>query len=109
MKTQLNNLVAPWTLHFDSDGTEDVAIICDANGHHLARSSHFRLPERDDPVPPTLAAMRAMSAAPELLDALDFLLEETVDADLEHGFALSDGQRIARKKALKAMRKARAA
>lgn len=61
---------APWSLHFDRDGTEDVAIICDADGYDLARSGHFWLPEGDDPIPTTLAAMQVMNAAPDMLEAL---------------------------------------
>jgi hypothetical protein len=33
--TQDNDLNAPWSLHFYRDGTEDVAVICDSNGHEL--------------------------------------------------------------------------
>jgi hypothetical protein len=69
-----DNLNAPWSLHFDRDGTEDVAIICDANGHDLVTSRHFWLPVGDDPIPPTLAAMRLMTAAPKLLKALESLM-----------------------------------
>jgi hypothetical protein len=67
--TEENELNAPWSLHFDRDGTEDVAIICDSNGEDLVRSRHFWLPEGDDPVPPTLAAMQLMAVAPKLLMA----------------------------------------
>ena len=67
--TQENELNAPWSLHFDRDGTEDVAIIRDAGGEELVRSRHFWLPEGDDPVPPTLAAMQLMAIAPKLLAA----------------------------------------
>lgn len=67
--TQQTNLNAPWSLHFDRDGTEDVAIIRDSNGEDLATSRHFWLPEGDDPIPPTLAAMRLMVVAPKLLMA----------------------------------------
>jgi hypothetical protein len=65
-----DNLNAPWSLHFDRDGTEDVAIICDANGHDLVTSRHFWLPEGEDPIPPTLAAMRLIVTAPVMLDRL---------------------------------------
>jgi hypothetical protein len=63
-------LNAPWTLHFDRDGTEDVAVISDADGDELVRSRHFWLPAGDDPMPGTLAAVRVMLAAPKLLAAL---------------------------------------
>ena len=66
---QETNFKAPWSLHFDRDGTENIAIICDAKGDDLARSRDFWLPEGDDPVPPTLAAMQVMVAAPRLLNA----------------------------------------
>lgn len=72
--TERLELNTPWTLHFDRDGTEDIAIICDSNGHDLATSRHFWLPEGDDPVPPTLAGMRVMAAAPKLLHALQQVL-----------------------------------
>ncbi len=72
--TQPNNLWTPWSLHFDQDGTEDVAVIFDARGHDLVTSRHFWLPEGNDPVPPTLAAVRAMHAAPELLAACKLAL-----------------------------------
>jgi hypothetical protein len=67
--TQENDLNAPWSLRFYRDGTEDVAVISDSNGHDLATSRHFWLPEGDDPVPPTLAAMQLMAVAPKLLMA----------------------------------------
>lgn len=71
---QVNEINAPWTLHFDRDGTEDVAIICDAEGSELVTSRHFWLPEGDDQTPPTLAALRLMASAPKLLEALQWLL-----------------------------------
>jgi hypothetical protein len=61
---------APWSLHFDRDGTEDVAVICDADGDVLASSRRFWLPEDDDLPPLTLSAMRLMAAAPIMLAAL---------------------------------------
>src|ERR1700734_2401079 len=51
MPKQPNDLIAPWSLHFHRDGTEDVAIICDADGDELARSRHFWLLEGDDAIP----------------------------------------------------------
>lgn len=97
------NFNAPWSLHFDRDGTEDVAILCDANGEDLVHSRHFWLPEAGDPVPPTLAAMRLMLAAPKLLEALAYLLNETVEMDLKHGIALTEGEAEARAEALSAI------
>jgi hypothetical protein len=65
-----DNLNTPWTLDFERDGTEDVAVIYDADYEELVRSRPFWLPQRDDPVPPTLAAMRLMRVAPSVLAAL---------------------------------------
>jgi hypothetical protein len=69
MTTQSIELNAPWSLHFYRDGTEDVAVILDANGDELANSRPFWLPEGDDPIPPTLAGIRLMAVAPKLLAA----------------------------------------
>jgi hypothetical protein len=79
--TQEIELNAPWSLHFDRDGTEDVAIICDANGDDLVRSRHFWLPQGNDPVPPTLAAMQVMVTVPKLLEAL-IAASDWIDAQL---------------------------
>ena len=80
--TQHDNLNAPWSLRFDRDGTENVGTIYDANGHELVHSRQFWLPEGEDPVPPTLAALRLMVIAPQLLmaakatlTALELILE----------------------------------
>jgi hypothetical protein len=106
MNTQRTDLCTPWTLHFDRDGTEDVAIICDAEGDDLAKSRHFWLPEGDDAVPPTLASMQLMLAAPKLLEALNYLLAQTVDMDLKYGITLSEGEEDARSTALSAIAEA---
>jgi hypothetical protein len=49
---------------------------------------------------------RQRKAAPELLDALNYLLEQTVDMDLKYGISLSEGEEDARAKALAAIAKA---
>lgn len=46
------------------------------------------------------ATARLFTAAPKLLDALNYLLEQTVDMDLKHGIGLSEGEQDAREKAL---------
>jgi hypothetical protein len=53
-----------------------------------------------------LANGHLIAAAPELLAALDYLLEQTVEMDLEYGIALSEGEDDARAKALAAIAKA---
>ncbi len=94
------DIATPWSLHFDRDGNEDIGIIRDFSGDDLVCSRPFWLPEGDDPVPPTLAALRVMVAAPKLLQALDYLLEQTVDMDLKYGIALGEGKAEARAMAL---------
>ncbi len=69
MTTQSTELNAPWSFHFYRDGTEDLAVILDADGDELANSRPFWLPEGDDPIPPTLAGIRLMAVAPKLLAA----------------------------------------
>ena len=59
----------------DRDGTEDVVVICDANGEELARSRHFWMPEGNDVTPTTLAGMRSMLAAPTLLAACRMVID----------------------------------
>jgi hypothetical protein len=74
-RTTRDDLNAPWTIDFDRDGTEDIAVICDSNDEVLATSRHFWLPEGDDPIPPTLAGMWLMKSAPTLLEAVEAFLE----------------------------------
>ncbi len=69
-----NELTTPWSLRFERDGTEDIAVICDGNGEDLLSSRHFWLPTCDEPVPPTLAFVRLATVAPRLLAALAAIL-----------------------------------
>lgn len=87
------DLNAPWTLHFDRDGTEDIAVICDSNGEDLATSLHFWRPEGDDPTPPTLAGMQAMKAAPALLELAKYVER----ADLKSAANRKRARHLARK------------
>lgn len=48
-----------------------------------------------------------IAAAVELLEALDYLLEQTVDQDMKYGIALSEGEQDAREKALAVIAKVR--
>jgi hypothetical protein len=49
------------------------------------------------------ANARLFTAAPALLDALHYLLEQTVDQDLTHGIELTEGEQDARLQALAAI------
>jgi len=80
--TQQADLNAPWSIHLYRNGTEDVAIIRNSDGEDLVHSRPFRLPEGDEPPPPTLAALQLMAVAPKLLiaaratlTALELILE----------------------------------
>ena len=50
---------------------------------------------------------RLRQAAPKLADALDYLLGQTVDMDLEYGIGLSEGEADARAQAIAALAEAR--
>ena len=80
--TAHDDFSAPWSLHFDRDGTEEVAVICDSDGDDLVYSRHFWLPEGGDPMPPTLAALRLMVAAPKLLAACRMVVDRWERGDL---------------------------
>lgn len=47
-----------------------------------------------------LRATPARDNADELLAALDYLLQQTVDQDLKHGISLTEGEEEARQRAL---------
>jgi hypothetical protein len=67
---------------------------------HADDEGRIASPEQQD------ANRRLIAAAPELLVALDYLLEQTVDMDLKYGIGLSEGEQDARAKALTAIAKA---
>lgn len=67
---------------------------------HSDDEGRIASPEQQD------ANRRLIAAAPELLEALDYLLEQTVDMDLKYGIGLAEGEEEARAKALAAIAKA---
>jgi hypothetical protein len=52
------------------------------------------------------ANARLIAAAPELLEALDYLLAQTVDQELAFGIELTEGEKKAHERALSAIAKA---
>ena len=75
-----DNINAPWSLHFDCDGTEDFGIIRDAECNEIVAShlperqkgdgNVFWLPEKEgDLIPQAVYQMKLMATAPKLLDA----------------------------------------
>lgn len=104
-----HDIHAPWSLNLDRDGTEDFGVILDADGDELVRSRFFWMAESPDDheTPPTLSALLMMKAAPKLLEALDYLLTQTVDMDLKYGITLTEGEEDARARALSAIAEAK--
>lgn len=70
MTSPIPEYFEPWSMDFQRNGTEDVAVIRDLGGEEIAVSRPFWLPVGDDPIPPALSAMRLMKEAPKLLTAL---------------------------------------
>jgi hypothetical protein len=104
---QLSHTPGPWDYDMDfivaPDPTGAYPDIYIAEIAHADDEGRIASPQQQD------ANRHLIAAAPDLLEALDCLLEQTVDMDLKHGIGLSEGERIARRKALRAIRKARAA
>jgi len=67
---------------------------------HSDEEGRIASPEQQD------ANRRIIAAAPELLEALDYLLQQTLDMDLKYGIGLTEGEQDARAKALAAIAKA---
>jgi len=98
----------PWHLTVSENpgvygGEKHFAIIADhqtSNGQILADV---------ETLPEAKANATLMAAAPELLNALENLLRQTVDMDLAHGIGLTEGEQEARQKALAAIARVRPA
>ena len=94
----------PW------DYDMDYIVAPDPDGRHpdiyIAEIAHSDDEGRIASYPQQDANRRLIAAAPELLEALDYLLEQTVDMDLKYGIGLSEGEEDARAKALAAIAKA---
>jgi hypothetical protein len=87
--------------------TEDAACTEDCQGETLAAmidvvGDH----EFSQTVTIDFEAERLRKAVPELMEALAYQLEQTVDMDLKHGIRLSEGEQDARSKALAVIAKA---
>jgi hypothetical protein len=80
--------------------TEDAASTEDCDGETLAALVY------EHSVTIDFEDERMRKAAPALLKALDYLLEQTVDMDLKHGIGLTEGEEEARAKALAAIAQA---
>lgn len=94
----------PWRIDRNNCHAGQIAVI-----HHCLNNDYVEIwstnwPDKEE----TQEANAALIAsAPELLEALDYLLEMTVDQDLKYGIELTEGEEDARQKALAAIAKAR--
>jgi hypothetical protein len=89
-----------WTLYGHIDG-EGVEAIGDFRTREHAEDTYSRITGQAFPGSCRSAdRLRVMHAGPKLLEALTYLLEQTVDQDVNYGIALSEGEQDARAKAL---------
>jgi hypothetical protein len=90
--------------------TEDAASIDDCNGDDFGALVDVQGDQDySQSVMIDFEGERLRNAAPKLLEALDYLLEQSVDMDLKYGLGLSEGEQDARAKALAAIAEATAA
>jgi hypothetical protein len=81
--------------------TGDAAYTEDCDGENLAALIDVAGDEQfEHSVTLDFEPERLRKAAQELREALDYLLEQTVDMDLKYGFTLTEGEADARTKAL---------
>ena len=95
-----------WTLygHIDGEGVQAI-------GDFATRQAAVQVYSRITGLPfagsyKADVHLRIMRAGPKLLEALHYLLEQTVDMDLHYGITLSEGEEDARAKALFAIAEA---
>jgi hypothetical protein len=89
-----------WTLYGHIDG-EGVEAIGDFTTREHAEDIYSRITGQAFPGSCQSAdRLRVMHAGPKLLEALTYLLEQTVDQDVNYGIALSEGEQDAQAKAL---------
>jgi hypothetical protein len=89
----------PWKAR--QDGESFYHEVFDATGIRVCNLLDLR------PVHENHANALLIAAAPVLLEALDYLLTQTVDQDLKYGIGLTEGEEDARKQALAAITKAK--
>ena len=97
----------PWTTGSDKKGDEYTFCIVQNKSwrgqQFIARVEPYGV---WDGLEEAEANARLIAASPELLEALDCLLDQTVDQDLAFGIELTEGEKEARDKALSAIAKA---
>ncbi len=105
---------APWSFEWNEDaqcseissGGLVVACVYDPGDEWLERHTGWDLEKEEDVRESVQANVELLTAAPELLYALDLLLSQTVDMDLAYGIELTAGEVEARQLALNAIAKA---
>ena len=95
-----------WTLYGHISG-EGVQAIADFGTREYAEETFQRITGIPFAGPRLVAArLRVMHAGQKLLEALDYLLAQTVNMGLKYGITLSEGEEDARTKALSALAEA---
>jgi hypothetical protein len=100
------NTNEPWRLNFAPDGTRDIAILSNRDGHDLVRSAPFHRPNPGEPTPEILASIWLMSAAPQLFRALEIVLSVTFEVRQRQDLALDTQEEAAQNLARQAMAQA---
>jgi hypothetical protein len=99
--TPATHTPGPWEVSGDRDDSDGLCVVEKATGRLICLvESTLGYAAADE------ANARLIAAAPDLLEALDYLLQQTVDQDLEYGIGLSEGEEDAQAKALAAIAKA---
>ena len=102
----------PWIIGRSADGWPHIGTSrkFGAYGENVALVTRPTLSERMSGAEDFSAAnARLIAAAPELLAALFYLLEQTVEQDVKHGIELTEGEEDARSQARAAIAKAEGA
>ena len=91
MSDVVKHTPGPWEAEIESYRAKVGAV----DGMYIVKVGFGDLESKRDE---QIANARLIAAAPELIDALDYLLAQTVDMDLNYGIELTEGEEEARTK-----------